>query len=963
MKKFLMYVIIVVTCLFLGFTVYYLTQNNENFIAVAEDNAIYKNKGEFVSLDDLLVWSKPYKTTTLSIVSADETVVKYDEATSRFNCEGGGLSIITITPSNENFGPFVYEIHVGDGSTENPYFVDSAEDLAKIGNDSQNVFQLTNSYNLVKDISLTTDWTPLGKFEGTFNGKGHTIYNLKISQGTNVGLFSEISDKALVQNIKFTNAIINGSFDNAGVVAGINNGTIGKIDVQSSMLTNTNSTGYTGAIAGTSQKEITPATINMCSANTIISSSGIAGGLVGFNKSSIILNSKVVVESYISTSEQAKFGGLVGVNGSTLTADEIYYASAIKTSFVIIKEVSAENSTIGAIACENKEDKYETQMFYNIYDGVLYALGDNVTIANAVSIGSEDLTTDAKNNIVNKSMSDMLDTETYNGFEYDFSNVWLRPEGKFANINFDGIYETYKSTGIGKTILASQGVTLLSFLNSIQKNPAAVTATYVIDQSGELDLSEGYPTTQYWTTLAPSQNNPMQASIVVEEGVTFTIKNFKLKEDNSSFFGYLSGSTIVDGLTFENVIIESCNDVNSGVVASALLTGSTLQNITVKNFKCTATKAQNVGIICGKSSGTIKNCNVIGDNSNSSDPNCSVTLSDNLVSMGSIVGYNASGFVSNCKIVNVRLGINSTEKESGSINFGGAVGTSEGNISKCKVNSFVCESSTSGSVYAGGLVGYVQKNGSSKISESYSCANIKISTTSSKAFVGGIVSYLGEDAVLENSFYSNNGSNDNNVELDGYNVGAIACIGGKNSTITSCYADNCYLYGKYIGGLVAYAKGYLNNCYTFATMDGTGKKAVVCGMTREAAGSCDIRNNFVDVTFKGSGDRYAETETTFRLGPVTKAFNPNTWNQKVGPIVKNVILHENKSTIQMNNAIISREKKGWIECTRKECNGTEGSYSVFKTNGFSDTIWNFDEETNNSNGGYPTLKNIAIYED
>ena len=250
MKKFLIYVVIVVTCLFLGFTVYYLTKNNETiYLTLSKDEAIYKNTGESIWLDNLIEWTKPYKDTTLEITSGDSNVVTYDENTKRFDCIGGGFTSITITPSNTNFGPFIFEIYVGDGTLNNPYVIETAQDLALIGNDPELKFNLSNSYILTNDIELKSYnggvWTPLGAFTGNFDGNNYTIYNLNITSGSNAGLFASVENGAVVENVKFASATVNGTFDNVGLVAGVNRGTIGKCEVLSATITNTSTSGYT----------------------------------------------------------------------------------------------------------------------------------------------------------------------------------------------------------------------------------------------------------------------------------------------------------------------------------------------------------------------------------------------------------------------------------------------------------------------------------------------------------------------------------------------------------------------------------------------------------------------------------------------------------------------------------------------------------------------------------------------
>lgn len=73
------------------------------------------------------------------------------------------------------------------------------------------------TFNLLDDIDLLNeDWTPIGlrmdetyRFAGTFDGKGHTISNLKVNQtadGNSAGLFGAIDGEATIKNF-----IINGA--------------------------------------------------------------------------------------------------------------------------------------------------------------------------------------------------------------------------------------------------------------------------------------------------------------------------------------------------------------------------------------------------------------------------------------------------------------------------------------------------------------------------------------------------------------------------------------------------------------------------------------------------------------------------------------------------------------------------------------------------------------------------------
>ncbi len=140
------------------------------------------------------------------------------------------------------------------------------------------------SYRLTADITLSSAWTPLGTeaapFTGTLDGNGHTIRNLTVSntQQSNQGLFGYIGPTGEVMNLRIENAYVTAA-DNAGILAGVNQGAISRVSVQ-------------GTITG---------------ANAV-------GGLVG-------TNSGLINDSYATAAVTGKDknGGLVGSNSGTLT--------------------------------------------------------------------------------------------------------------------------------------------------------------------------------------------------------------------------------------------------------------------------------------------------------------------------------------------------------------------------------------------------------------------------------------------------------------------------------------------------------------------------------------------------------------------------------------------------------------------------------------------------------------------
>ena len=150
----------------------------------------------------------------------------------------------------------------GDGSSESPFLITTAEELQWYANyvngeSGDNVVHSTACAQLVKDIDLSTvcgegkgNWTPIAKdgiygrlssnkFDGVFDGNGHTISNLYINDenGSKLGLFGYIyptMQKTSVKNLKMRNVQIvgkeycaavcgcgiGGTFENIEVISG-----------------------------------------------------------------------------------------------------------------------------------------------------------------------------------------------------------------------------------------------------------------------------------------------------------------------------------------------------------------------------------------------------------------------------------------------------------------------------------------------------------------------------------------------------------------------------------------------------------------------------------------------------------------------------------------------------------------------------------------------------------------------
>ena len=186
---------------------------------------------------------------------------------------------------------------------------------------------LTLNCTLTADINLKDiTWTPIGtdltnsySYKGTFNGGGHTITGLTVTTSDQyAGLFGRIGSGGTVKNVTLKNVQItnDNSSGNAGGVAGWSYGNIENCSVSGSVSGTTFAGGVVGSQWGGS--------ITGCNSSATVKGVIFAGGIAGETNSGASLTGcyatdDVTVENDGTNNSHA--GGVVGYNGGgTLTA-------------------------------------------------------------------------------------------------------------------------------------------------------------------------------------------------------------------------------------------------------------------------------------------------------------------------------------------------------------------------------------------------------------------------------------------------------------------------------------------------------------------------------------------------------------------------------------------------------------------------------------------------------------------
>lgn len=943
MKRFLVFVIICIVSLGIGFTVFrFMTY--EEVISVSQ-TVFQVNVGEEIKLDVITEHLKRDTVITTEVTQSQNGLQKIDDYT--FTALAGGQSVIKLS-SSSGMTPINIQVTVGDGSANSPFFIRDAETLANIGktitaldDTAPIVMPLTASYSLTKDISLLNiEWTPIGNgdangFTGRFNFNGHTISGLTINNVyENAGLFAKIGPNAEVFNGKISNSAINSSSSYAGALAGINNGDINDIIVSDTSVNTTNANGVAGALVG-----LNTATIYKTSANSTNvyadATGGIAGGLVGVVETGSMRASVTLSSAISNVSANAIAGGLVGkVIGGTI---ENCYAGGIDAN---VDVSSANNSCyIGGMVGSLIGKNSTVAVLKDTYT----AVGVPTSNSNYVGaiLGSN---TDASVSIKNKIFGNYYSTETSG-----VSNaVAGQTDPSNPESNYYGVYNKSKESLVNDVPTVykdEQKVTPLGTYYSCVSTDGTANFYWDFENTWQSNSNIGlmptikedakFVTTNLDIAGKDGEVNNTNSFVNMDANGNYTLTNNITINRNSNytpmdFHGSLVGETNENGapLWTITVVVDSTNQLKDGTFALFNTLG---KNAIIQNIKVQITlenvNVNKVAALAIENKGKILNC---------------LTSGSIATSVSAVNEYMAGVVVDNYGIIQ-----DTTSSVSLSLNGSPKIMYVGGLVAYNFTNSIVESSKYSGNIsttancagYVGGIVG----QSDSKVTSCANTGSIYVQGSADTCYVGGVVGYV------NGSYLSKSSSHDNSVR--GYNVGGVA--GFVTGYLTECLSQST-LTGNYVGGLVCeITQNYFTNCASINHIVGISESSVIAGMvyslndTKKASYATHI---FMANTF-GQGEKYFETPSDVRGGA-----DPF---KKYELCVENCIYVNDIVSGKVKRSIMKFEWLAWAvdyvydtPITDAQAKGSD-NYATFYSNSFSTDIWSF------GGNSYPTLKNVA----
>lgn len=266
----------------------------------------------------------------------------YAKASGTLNVTKNETIRVTLTPSTAWDGAG-REQPDGSGTQVAPYQIGSGAELAWLANAVNNASGVTKLYvELTDDIDLGNQpWTPIGKdsheFSGVFDGKGHVVEGLKVSNVADAGLFG-VAKGAAIKNL-----VVRGSVTGTGNAAGI----LAKAKSEACTIENC---GNEAAVSGADNAAGILARNNYYNSGTAIvgcyntggitvtKSGGYAGGIAGSGSGDV-----AVTDCYNVGKINGSYAG--GIRGQSAVTS----ASAIKNCYNSGNVVGANETKTGAI--------------------------------------------------------------------------------------------------------------------------------------------------------------------------------------------------------------------------------------------------------------------------------------------------------------------------------------------------------------------------------------------------------------------------------------------------------------------------------------------------------------------------------------------------------------------------------------------------------------------------------------
>ena len=678
----------------------------------------------------------------------------------------------------------------GTGTAQDPYQISNANQLATLAAtvDAGEETYANQYVVLTKDIDLSQveNWNPIGGeannaanlFQGTFDGKGHTVSGMKITGAytseTNVGLFSALGAEAVVRNVNLTDVSITVSgtgLIRAGAVAGMfakGEHLLPLVDCCSaagviSVTVNAAALAYSGGIVGWMQQNSaitncwTDVDLNCVSAGG--TNSAYAGGIAGVTGNNIIIvNCATFGDNYANAPLSTNFGGMAG-GISAMLAGKLWNTYAMGNS--TIGNGGNAHTWVGALAGQG------TTSGMTKVDGV-YVYPDEGALREFGYFPSDlVLTEETWSDAVTREKSETVPLSAFGTGTLNHDSVFQGTALSRGDMSGNAFAETMNGNLKSvSNLMAGYGITGLP-LNKWEvgaDGKVLPTGKVWTDPAPDETLFAGGTGTAAdpYLILTADQMKSFAASL--NNGVDYTNYCIQLNDDidlsgedwtpvggsDYAFNGTFDGN----GHTISGLRIGSDNEVKTlgendvyiglfGVLnEKAVIRNVFITDMSVNVYRDNYGDSLHVGGIAGAMQGaSIDHCSVQGkltattkkqntftagivglqykgsiiNSWTDTDLSCTVQTGDSIAEVGGLVALNNRGLVANCYTLGDVYGSASRENgDEGMASISGLIGVNAGSLANC----YSAGSHTTGqySHYVGAASGWV-----TGIGKTYNC--------------------------------------------------------------------------------------------------------------------------------------------------------------------------------------------------------------------------------------------------
>ncbi len=258
----------------------------------------------------------------------------------------------TVITVPDEFVPFSSALSLkGEGTAENPFLIETARDLQTLGS----AVNYSGKYTVSKkaltgkhflqtadiDMAAVPNFEPIGyatasTFNGTYDGGGHTIFNLTVNRrdDATAGLFGIVEANGCIRNLILESPTVSSTKTNVGSAVGQSKGLIENVTVRNGNVSL--GSANVGGVAGNASGRV-----KGCSFSGTVNGGNFSGGIIGLSNGDIL--DCVSRADIVLNKKSAIVGGIAGSNaGDTVRVENCHFAGSISDRF--------GSGTIGGIA-------------------------------------------------------------------------------------------------------------------------------------------------------------------------------------------------------------------------------------------------------------------------------------------------------------------------------------------------------------------------------------------------------------------------------------------------------------------------------------------------------------------------------------------------------------------------------------------------------------------------------------